>query len=791
MTLTDRPAGELSPEQARLLEREVETALLQQDAVADCAVVFQGVGDEGAARLCVRCGITQKYPGIGFDAGGVCNLCQMYEGNRDAIHAYFGQPEDMVRRIRARAEASRSDYDCLLLFSGGKDSTYVLHQLVDLGLRVMTFTFDNGFISKTALRNVEEITGELGIEHVTMTRADQNKIFLLSLQQHKSVCNGCFRSLLDLSTELAHERGIPTIVTGLSRGQIIDERLSWFYQQGVFDPAEIEPKLAIGRKIYHQTGSDIDTAAVDAVEVVDYFRYSDVTKTGIREFLQRRSSFWSQPQDTGFCSSNCMINDVGVYVHNQERGYHNYEAPTRWEVRVGHLTVPEADEELRTPVDIPRVKRMLAKIGYADPADRDRLGSRLVAYYVARRPIDPDELRASVARAVPDILLPEQWVPVEEIPRSAGLVVREALAAPRPTRFGTDIGEEPAKAVPAPRPADPTVPLTPAQRAFFETWSGSPDLARRARALLLELPGGPDAARVKKITLQLMLHHDALRLRFLQRDGEWRQRDGGASGPLPVIGLDLSRHDPGVEPGLLRAAVDRLRARLDLTGGPVAQIALIDRGERPAWLLLVVHELIADTESWRVLLSDLLTARTQLAAGPVVTLPPAASFLAHAASGTPSPASASSGPAARDAVAAITSALTEALPGESLEVDVVDHTTRGDRPGDTRLIGQLTSPTTTAVTPPEAEAVVRVRYEHFGDLAALLPAGAPLTLAAREEADFTDLPGDGPYAVTVTGVVRDGRLRLEWRYGPEVRDRLPEETLPGLLPDAVGGAVRR
>src|SRR5262249_5471159 len=300
----------------------------------------------------------------------------------------------------------------LLLFSGGKDSTYVLHQLVDLGLRVMTFTFDNGFISKTALRNVEEITSELGIEHGTATRADQNKIFLLSLQQHKSVCNGCFRSLLDLSTELAHEQRIPTIVTWLSRGQIIDERLSWFYQQGIFDPAEIEPKLTIGRRVYHESGGNIDLAAVDAVEVVDYYRYSEVTKDEIRDFLQRRSKFWSEPKDTGFCSSNCLINDVGVYVHTEERGYHNYEAPTRWEVRVGHLELAEANEELRPPVANARVKTMLAKIGYPDPADRAQLGKRLTAYYVSPGGTDQDALKAHVGRAVPEFLVPEQWVPV-------------------------------------------------------------------------------------------------------------------------------------------------------------------------------------------------------------------------------------------------------------------------------------------------------------------------------------------------------------------------------------------
>ena len=253
MTVT---ATELTGAQAQLVADQVESALRRHDGVVDCAVVFDGPQDlDTAGRACLRCRISGRYPGIAFDDAGVCSLCTMYETNRDRIHAYFRPLDELAPKLRAAAQRAGSDYDCLLLFSGGKDSSYVLYRLVDLGLRVMTFTFDNGFISRTALRNVETITGELGVEHVTATRADQNTVFLQTLREHKSVCNGCFPSLLDLSTELAHRRGIPSILTGLSRGQIMDERLSWFHRNGIFDPVEIERKLALGRQVYHGAGS--------------------------------------------------------------------------------------------------------------------------------------------------------------------------------------------------------------------------------------------------------------------------------------------------------------------------------------------------------------------------------------------------------------------------------------------------------------------------------------------------------------------------------------------------------
>ncbi|MGA6166309.1 condensation domain-containing protein [Amycolatopsis magusensis] len=746
------------PAQAQVIEQEVEAALLRQEGVADGAVVFAGVG-ESARRNCVRCGITGKYPGLTFDEAGVCSLCVLYEENREQIDAYWGDISELAPKLRAKAEAAGSEYDCLLLFSGGKDSTYVLYRLVDLGLRVMTFTFDNGFISTTALRNVEEVTGELGIEHVTKTRADQNKIFLLSLQEHKSVCNGCFRSLLDLSTELAHHRGIPSIVTGLSRGQIMDERLSWFHQQGIFDRDEIEEKLALGRRVYHQSsGTGAEAAAVDAVEVVDFYRYSEVTKDEIRALLKSRSKIWAHPEDTGFCSSNCLINDVGVYVHAAERGFHNYEAPTRWEVRLGHLAVAEADEELQGPVNSTRVKRMLAKIGYPDPAEHKHLGPRMTAYYVPRNGVAEEVIRASVAAVLPDGLVPERWVAVDEIPRRAGVVDRSALKAPVSTRFGR--GKE-----------DSSHPLTPSQKRVTERTP----LAEQARALLVTLPGAVDTAKVKKIVLQLLMQHDALRMRFTQDEHGWRQQPVGAGGTLPVVRLDLSTVTAEQEPALLKRAVAKLRARLDPAEGRVLQVTALERGPRPAGLLLVLHELAADTASWRLILEDVVTACRQIGAGEPVELARSEPFPGTAP--VLDDAAADPGPAL-----AVLTALGEVLPAalgrESVTIDVADHTAPHRRTG--RIVGRLSDVDTWRVGPgvlePTAEPA-EVRYDHFGDVRTLLPAGSPVTVSDVPEVDFTELPGTGPHGISIAGAVRDGRLRLTWRGAPEgvaqrVADRL-------------------
>lgn len=745
------------------VERAVRAA-----GARDCAVVDTAARGTGAT--CTACGLPDAFPGAALDAAGTCAPCRRFAEHGPAMMSWFGEPDELAPLLRGAAARGGGGPDCLLLFSGGKDSTYVLYRLVDMGLRVMTFTFDNGFISTTALRNVERVTAELGVEHVTMTRADQKEVFRRSLEEHKSVCNGCFRSLLDLSTALAHERGIPTIVTGLSRGQIMDERLSWFHGRGIFDRAEIDRALRLGRQVYHRAGDGAADEALDAVEVVDFYRYSAVTKDGIRALLRARSDLWAQPEDTGFCSSNCIVNDVGVYVHTTERGYHNYEAPTRWEVRLGHLSRAEADAELVVPTDTRKVGRMLAAIGYPDPAGRARPGERLVVHCVPPAGSTVEAVREAAAALLPPELLPARWIAVDRLPRSGGRVDLGALAPP-PARTPA----------PGPRAERDTraTPPTAAQAAVLARHPGA-GLARAARAVLLTATGTAATAAdllpaTRRAVLALVLHHAALRTRLAAGGLTTAPPAGGRW----VVRLDLSGVAPADEPAALHRALDRLRARLDPADGPVLQVAVLDRGARPPALLVLAHTLAVDPRSWPVLLGDLVTALGQVTAGQPVALPPVPP--APAGDPRPGPGAGALGAGALGAGAlevgtALAAALAAAgpLPGlpAAPAVAVLDHTAGPDRP---RGVGCVDAPV--FVGGPAADGAVP--YEHLADPADLLPAGAPFT-ASDPTGTALAAPGT-PGTLSVIGAVRDGVRVLEWRAPADLAARLAAAGILGRL----------
>ncbi|HEY4426357.1 MAG TPA: amino acid adenylation domain-containing protein, partial [Pyrinomonadaceae bacterium] len=156
--------------------------------------------------------------------------------------------------------------------------------------------------------------------------------------------------------------------------------------------------------------------------------------------------------------------------------------------------------------------------------------------------------------------------------------------------------------------------LTPIQRWFFE--QNYPAPAHWNMSLLLEPNERLDMSFIESTVAHLLEHHDALRLRFIKEDGVWRQSiAGGEEARRCVRFVALS----GLEG--LESAIDATQRELDLSEGPVLQVVLFDLGSAGQRLLLVIHHLVVDGVSWRILLEDWEHVYRQLQSGEPATLP--------------------------------------------------------------------------------------------------------------------------------------------------------------------------
>ncbi|MGH3803259.1 MAG: condensation domain-containing protein, partial [Pseudonocardiaceae bacterium] len=161
----------------------------------------------------------------------------------------------------------------------------------------------------------------------------------------------------------------------------------------------------------------------------------------------------------------------------------------------------------------------------------------------------------------------------------------------------------------------------PIQRWFFESDPLAPEHFNQA--LTFELVEGVEQAALRSALAAVMEHHDALRMRFEHRSGQWRQ-DIAPVEPVDVLRChDLSALAADDRDAVMQQITAEVHASFDLARGPLLAAVLFDLGaaQRPL-LFLAVHHLVVDGVSWRILLEDLDTAYRQAVRGQPVNLGP-------------------------------------------------------------------------------------------------------------------------------------------------------------------------
>jgi glutamine---fructose-6-phosphate transaminase (isomerizing) len=113
-----------------------------------------------AMRRCTKCILPETMPFIAYDADGICNYCHTYK-------PWKKQPESVLLERLDRIRSKDGTPDCIVGFSGGRDSSYGLHLLKEkYGMTPLTFSYDWGMVTDLARRNQARMCGKLGIEHI-------------------------------------------------------------------------------------------------------------------------------------------------------------------------------------------------------------------------------------------------------------------------------------------------------------------------------------------------------------------------------------------------------------------------------------------------------------------------------------------------------------------------------------------------------------------------------------------------------------------------------------------------
>jgi 7-cyano-7-deazaguanine synthase in queuosine biosynthesis len=183
-------------------------------------------------RLCARCVLPENFPGLKFDDDGVCNHCLLAPSASEVRDNVARLHAEMVAAIESNKGGR--DYDCIVAYSGGKDSSYTLKALIeDYGLKCLAVTVDNGFMSDQARANSTALTAALGVDYQLFTPAwsfmsgmykesvsNTDLHSKSAIKRASSICNSCINLINVYMIRLALMHGAKLIAGGYIGGQV-------------------------------------------------------------------------------------------------------------------------------------------------------------------------------------------------------------------------------------------------------------------------------------------------------------------------------------------------------------------------------------------------------------------------------------------------------------------------------------------------------------------------------------------------------------------------------------------
>ena len=184
-------------------------------------------------RKCKTCLLPEAAPGASIDAAGICAFCRGHASDKPTNAPLERHRQDLEQTLAAARGNPESEYDCLVPFSGGKDSLYLLHRLkVDYGLRVLAYTC-NIDLPPAAWSNIRTALAVLDIDHLVYAPAPAflAKLFAYLLRNQEArgavyTVSYVYAPLFEGSAiQLAIEKKIPLILAGYSPGQPEPERM--------------------------------------------------------------------------------------------------------------------------------------------------------------------------------------------------------------------------------------------------------------------------------------------------------------------------------------------------------------------------------------------------------------------------------------------------------------------------------------------------------------------------------------------------------------------------------------
>lgn len=316
---------------------------------------------------CQRCLLPVGVSNISLDASGLCSICRTWD-EEEAFYSDFEQHKPILEQRLEQSQGSYH-YDAAVGMSGGKDSAYVLHRMTTAyAANVLAITFDNGFLTDYAWRNIKAITAASGVDHLVY-RPDweaMRELYKATLRRLGDPCFGCSLGGYILSIRGCQDLRIPRFIHGRSPMQMFRELYPGSRDPGLgviqanldeYDAAALRTQYnklirrirllllasvrssAARRRINRELfGVGLAGEAV-VPEFLAFFLFESYDEEAIKQHLEAIDSGYQRPpNDAVLGHGDCLLHDVSAHLYELKHGVNRVLPDVAAMVRQGAIS---------------------------------------------------------------------------------------------------------------------------------------------------------------------------------------------------------------------------------------------------------------------------------------------------------------------------------------------------------------------------------------------------------------------------------------------------------------------
>jgi len=314
---------------------------------------------------CKRCTLPITWETIYFDDEGVCNICKNWDTKQKEIN--WEEREKLLIKIFEDVKEKNLPYDCIVPFSGGKDSTFTLWAVVKrYGLKPLVVSYDHCFYRPKTYENRRRTFRKLGVDVITFTPNWHivKKLMLESLIRKGDFCWHCHAGVFVYPMKMAVKLEIPLLIWGEGGGEYeayfkfgdLEETDEWKFNRRIIlgiraedmagfigvDLRDLEPFI-------YPTKEELDSVGVKSIPLGNFIQWN--VKNHVK--IIKRELGWQEDEiESGFPGPTyekieCMFTGVRDYVKYLKRGFSRVTHLTTLDIKHGRITRDEAMEFIK------------------------------------------------------------------------------------------------------------------------------------------------------------------------------------------------------------------------------------------------------------------------------------------------------------------------------------------------------------------------------------------------------------------------------------------------------------